>query len=197
MKGMQEDEQVLVCMAQQGNRQVFDKLVKRYEHRLIHFLHRCTHDEQTAQDVMQETLLKAYRALPQFRGESRFYTWLCCIGKNTARTMHSLNSQYLVEISDFFDDEGEAVAVTDLLSDFNTPEMYLLNRELLDILDASIQKLPQDLREPILLCEIDGLSYEEIASRQQCPIGTVRSRISRAREMVSMHVKQYFGRADV
>ena len=197
MKGMQEDEQVLVCMAQQGNRQVFDKLVKRYEHRLIHFLLRCTHDEQTAQDVMQETLLKAYQALPQFRGESRFYTWLCCIGKNTARTMHSLNSQYLVEISDFFDDEGEAVAVTDLLSDFNTPEKYLLNRELLDILDASIQKLPQDLREPILLCEIDGLSYEEIASRQQCPIGTVRSRISRAREMVSTHVKQYFGRADV
>lgn len=196
MKGMQEDEQVLVCMAQQGNRQVFDKLVKRYEHRLIHFLLRCTHDEQTAQDVMQETLLKAYQALPQFRGESRFYTWLCCIGKNTARTMHSLNSQYLVEISDFFDDEGEAVAVTDLLSDFNTPEKYLLNRELLDILDASIQELPQDLREPILLCEIDGLSYEEIARRQQCPIGTVRSRISRAREMVSMHVKQYFGRAD-
>ena len=196
MKGMQEDEQVLVCMAQQGNRQVFDKLVKRYEHRLIHFLHRCTHDEQTAQDVMQETLLKAYQALPQFRGESRFYTWLCCIGKNTARTMHSLNYQHPVVISDFFDDEGEAVAVTDLLSDFNTPEKYLLNRELLDILDASIQKLPQDLRKPILLCEIDGLSYEEIARRQQCPIGTVRSRISRAREMVSMHVKQYFGRAD-
>ena len=196
MKGMQEDEQVLVCMAQQGNRQVFDKLVKRYEHRLIHFLHRWTHDEQTAQDVMQETLLKAYQALPQFRGESRFYTWLCCIGKNTARTMHSLNSQYLVEISDFFDDEGEAVTVTDLLFDFNTPEKYLLNQELLDILYASIQELPQDLREPILLCEIDGLSYEEIASRQQCPIGTVCSRISRAREMVSMHVKQYFGRTN-
>jgi RNA polymerase sigma-70 factor, ECF subfamily len=191
------EEQVLISKAQQGDRQVFDQLVRRYEHRLIHFLHRCTHDEQSAQDVMQETLLKAYRSLPQFRGESQFYTWLCCIGKNTARTMHRINSRHLAVISDFIDDDDEAMAVMDLLSDFKTPEMYLLNRELLDMLDSTINQLPACLRESILLCEIEGLSYEEIACRQQCPIGTVRSRISRAREMISVHLKHHFGQEKI
>lgn len=191
------EEQLLISQAQKGDRQVFDKLVRRYEHRLIHFLHRCTHDEQSAQDVMQETLLKAYRALPQFRGDSRFFTWLCCIGKNTAKTMHTINSRHSALISDFNDDDGEAMMIMDMLPDFKTPERYLLNRELLDILDKTIKQLPECLRESILLCEIEGLSYEEIANRQRCPIGTIRSRIARARELISVQIKHHFGQEEI
>lgn len=194
---MHTEEQMLVRKAQQGDRQVFDLLVRRYEHRLIHFLHRYTRDEQVAQDVLQETLLKAYSALPQFRGDSQFYTWLCCIGKNTARTMHSLNSRHGALISNLIDEEGESVEVMNLLIDFKTPEKYLLNRELLDVLDATIRELPPNLRESILLCEIEGLSYQEIAAIQQCPIGTIRSRIARAREMISVQLKHYFGKEEI
>lgn len=188
----QVEEQVLVRKAQQGDAQIFSLLVSKYQRRLKHFLRRFTHDDQITLDVVQETFLKAYKALPQFRASSQFYTWLCCIGMNTAKSMIAVYGREPQMITEIVDENGEEVDVLEHLSDYQTPEKQLLNRELIDVLGEAIDQLPPNLRQPIILFEINDLSYEEIAQIMGCPIGTVRSRIARARELLSAEVESRF-----
>lgn len=190
----QVEEQMLVRKAQQGDAQIFSLLVNKYQRRLNHFLHRFTHDEQITLDVVQETFLKAYKALPQFRAGSQFYTWLCCIGMNTAKSMAAVYRREPQMITEIVDDDGELVDVLEYLSDYQTPEAQLLNRELIDAVDEAIDNLPVNLRQPIILSEVNGLTYEEIAQVMGCPVGTVRSRIARAREVLSAQIKTRFDR---
>ncbi|WP_239424005.1 sigma-70 family RNA polymerase sigma factor [Snodgrassella communis] len=190
----QVEEQMLVRKAQQGDAQIFSLLVNKYQRRLNHFLHRFTHDEQITLDLVQETFLKAYKALPQFRADSQFYTWLCCIGMNTAKSMAAISGREPQMITEIVDDDGEQIDVLEYLSDYHTPEGQLLNRELIDAVDEAIDNLPVSLRQPIILSEVNGLTYEEIAHVIGCPVGTVRSRIARAREILSVQIKTRFER---
>lgn len=190
----QVEEQVLVRRAQQGDAQIFSLLVRKYQRRLKHFLHRFTHDEQTMLDVVQETFLKAYKAMPQFRAGSQFYTWLCCIGMNTAKSMAAVYGREPQMITEIMDEDGDETDVLEHLSDYQTPEDLLLNRELIDAVDEAINQLPANLRQPIILSEINGLTYEEIAQELGCPVGTVRSRIARARETLSAQIDTRFER---
>ncbi|WP_239351449.1 sigma-70 family RNA polymerase sigma factor [Snodgrassella communis] len=190
----QVEEQMLVRKAQQGDAQIFSLLVNKYQRRLNHFLHRFTHDEQITLDLVQETFLKAYKALPQFRADSQFYTWLCCIGMNTAKSMAAISGREPQMITEIVDDDGEQIDVLEYLSDYRTPEAQLLNRELIDAVDEAIDNLPVSLRQPIILSEVNGLTYEEIAHVIGCPVGTVRSRIVRAREILSVQIKTRFER---
>ena len=180
----QVEEQVLVRQAQQGDAQIFSLLVRKYQRRLKHFLRRFTHDDQVTLDVVQETFLKAYKAMPQFRAGSQFYTWLCCIGMNTAKSMTAVYGREPQMISEIVDENGEEIDVFEHLSDYQTPENLLLNRELIDAIDEAINQLPANLRQPIILSEVNGLTYEEIAQLMGCPVGTVRSRIARDRKSV-------------
>lgn len=190
----QVEEQVLVRRAQQGDAQIFSLLVRKYQRRLKHFLRRFTHDDQVTLDVVQETLLKAYKAMPQFRAGSQFYTWLCCIGMNTAKSMTAVYGREPQMISEIVDENGEEIDVFEHLSDYQTPENLLLNRELIDAIDEAINQLPANLRQPIILSEVNGLTYEEIAQLMGCPVGTVRSRIARAREILSAQINIRFER---
>lgn len=190
----QVEEQVLVRRAQQGDAQIFSLLVRKYQRRLKHFLRRFTHDDQVTLDVVQETFLKAYKAMPQFRAGSQFYTWLCCIGMNTAKSMTAVYGREPQMISEVVDENGEEIDVFEHLSDYQTPENLLLNRELIDAIDEAINQLPANLRQPIILSEVNGLTYEEIAQLMGCPVGTVRSRIARAREILSAQINIRFER---
>ena len=190
----QVEEQVLVRRAQQGDVQIFSLLVRKYQRRLKHFLRRFTHDDQVTLDVVQETFLKAYKAMPQFRAGSQFYTWLCCIGMNTAKSMTAVYGREPQMISEIVDENGEEIDVFEHLSDYQTPENLLLNRELIDAIDEAINQLPANLRQPIILSEVNGLTYEEIAQLMGCPVGTVRSRIARAREILSAQINIRFER---
>ena len=190
----QVEEQVLVRRAQQGDAQIFSLLVRKYQRRLKHFLRRFTHDDQVTLDVVQETFLKAYKAMPQFRAGSQFYTWLCCIGMNTAKSMTAVYGREPQMISEIVDENGEEIDVFEHLSDYQTPENLLLNRELIDAIDEAISQLPANLRQPIILSEVNGLTYEEIAQLMGCPVGTVRSRIARAREILSAQINIRFER---
>ena len=190
----QVEEQVLVRRAQQGDAQIFSLLVRKYQRRLKHFLRRFIHDEQTTLDVVQETFLKAYKAMPQFRAGSQFYTWLCCIGMNTAKSMAAVYGREPQMITEIMDEDGDETDVLEHLSDYQTPEDLLLNRELIDAVDEAINQLPANLRQPIILSEINGLTYEEIAQELGCPVGTVRSRIARARETLSAQIDTRFER---
>lgn len=190
----QVEEQVLVRRAQQGDAQIFSLLVRKYQRRLKHFLRRFTHDDQVTLDVVQETFLKAYKAMPQFRAGSQFYTWLCCIGMNTAKSMTAVYGREPQMISEIVDENGEEIDVFEHLSDYQTPENLLLNRELIDAIDEAINQLPANLRQPIILSEVNGLTYEEIAQLMGCPVGTVRSRIARARETLSAQIDTRFER---
>ncbi|MBI0067082.1 MULTISPECIES: sigma-70 family RNA polymerase sigma factor [Snodgrassella] len=190
----QVEEQVLVRRAQQGDAQIFSLLVRKYQRRLKHFLRRFTHDDQVTLDVVQETFLKAYKAMPQFRAGSQFYTWLCCIGMNTAKSMTAVYGREPQMISEIVDENGEEIDVFEHLSDYQTPENLLLNRELIDAIDEAINQLPANLRQPIILSEVNGLTYEEIAQLMGCPVGTVRSRIARAREILSAQINIRFER---
>lgn len=190
----QVEEQVLVRQAQQGDAQIFSLLVRKYQRRLKHFLRRFTHDDQVTLDVVQETFLKAYKAMPQFRAGSQFYTWLCCIGMNTAKSMTAVYGREPQMISEIVDENGEEIDVFEHLSDYQTPENLLLNRELIDAIDEAINQLPANLRQPIILSEVNGLTYEEIAQLMGCPVGTVRSRIARAREILSAQINIRFER---
>ena len=190
----QVEEQVLVRQAQQGDAQIFSLLVRKYQRRLKHFLRRFTHDDQVTLDVVQETFLKAYKAMPQFRAGSQFYTWLCCIGMNTAKSMTAVYGREPQMISEIVDENGEEIDVFEHLSDYQTPENLLLNRELIDAIDEAINQLPANLRQPIILSEVNGLTYEEIAQLMGCPVGTVRSRLARAREILSAQINIRFER---
>ncbi|GGY06406.1 RNA polymerase sigma factor RpoE [Paludibacterium paludis] len=182
-------DQQLVERAQRGEKRAFDLLVSKYQRRLGRLLSRFVRDSHDIEDVTQEAFIKAYRALSSFRGESAFYTWLYRIGINTAKNFLSANGRRPVMQSEIEDDEGETFDMGSQLPDFNTPESELMNKEILATVNAAVERLPEELRTAITLREMDGLSYDEIASVMDCPIGTVRSRIFRAREAIAADLR--------
>jgi RNA polymerase sigma-70 factor (ECF subfamily) len=191
--GDREVDQQLVERAQRGDKHAFELLVAKYQRRLGRLISRFVRDSAEVEDVTQEAFIKAYRALPGFRGESAFYTWLYRIGINTAKNYllalgrrAPTSTQFDAEESEEFEDAG-------LLHEVSTPENELMSKQVVDVVNSSLQQLPEDLRTALTLREIEGLSYEEIAEVMNCPIGTVRSRIFRAREAIATNLRPLLG----
>lgn len=183
-------DQELVERAQQGDTQAFNALVNKYQRRLARLLSRFIKDEHEVNDVVQESFIKAYRALPNFRGDSAFYTWLYRISINTAKNFLANSNKRPISSSEMFSgSDGEVMDMTDQVADDLTPEAELMNKQILQTVEHAVAKLPEDLRRAITLREMDGMSYEEIAQEMQCPIGTVRSRIFRAREVIAADLR--------
>ncbi len=185
----QQVDQALVDRVQRGDKEAFDLLVRRYQFKIANVVSRYVNDQAEIEDIVQEAFIKAYRALSRFRGDSAFYTWLYRIAINTAKN--------------FLVSQGRRPPGTDIdaadaenyesgrgLREIGTPEADLLSRELADTVTRALEALPPDLREAIMLRELEGLSYEEIAAAMECPIGTVRSRIFRAREAIDRELRQ-------
>ena len=175
-------DEELVVLAQKGDRRAFELLVRKYQHKIVQLVGRLV-GEGDAPDVAQETLIKAWRALKGFQGNSAFYTWLYRIGINTAKN-HLVSRGRRPSNQDIDITDAEAFGHTEQMSDIDTPESLLLSDEIKRKVGEVIAKLPPDLRQAIVLRELEGLSYEEIAEAMDCPIGTVRSRIFRAREAI-------------
>ena len=175
--------------AQGGDQHAFDQLVSKYQRKLGRLLSRFIRDPAEVEDVSQEAFIKAYRALPSFRGDSAFYTWLYRIGINTAKNYLVAQGRRAPTSTEFDSEEAETFESADQLRDINTPESLLLSKQIGETVNAAMDALPEELRTAIVLREIEGLSYEEIASMMDCPIGTVRSRIFRAREAVALKLR--------
>jgi RNA polymerase sigma-70 factor (ECF subfamily) len=178
----------LIRRVQQGDRSAFDLLVAKYQHKILNLVMRYVKDPAEALDVAQEAFLKAYRAAPSFRGESAFYTWLYRIAINTAKNYLVAARRRPAGVDVDFADSEQFEAFTKL-SDVDTPERLALTEEIGAAVNAAIQELPEELRTAILLREIEGMSYEEIAATMECPVGTVRSRIFRAREAIEKRLR--------
>ena len=191
-----EVDQVLVERAQKGDSRAFELLVSKYQRRLTRLLFRFVKDEHEVNDVAQEAFIKAYRALPNFRDDSAFYTWLYRIAINTAKNFLVVNGRQPVIQGGLANDEGELLDLTEQMPDYRTPETDLLNREIIHTVDAAVAGLPEELRQAIMLREMEGLSYEEIAQTMNCPIGTVRSRIFRAREVIAKELRPLLDTAE-
>ena len=183
--GNREIDQALVERAQRGDQQAFGMLVEKYQRKLGRLLSRMVRDQAEVEDVVQESFIKAYRALPNFRGDSAFYTWLYRIGINTAKNYlvsmgrrPQVSRDIEIEDAENFDDAED-------LRTLETPESELMTKEIAKTVNDTMMALPDDLRTAITLRELEGLSYEEIATLMNCPIGTVRSRIFRARETIA------------
>jgi RNA polymerase sigma-70 factor (ECF subfamily) len=184
----QELDQELVRRVQRGDSAAFDLLVRKYQHRIVGLIGRYVADWSECQDVAQETFLRAYRALGNFRGDAQFYTWLHRIAVNTAKN-HLVASNRRPPTDDIDVDDAEQFASGMRLRDNDTPERELMRQQLEQTVMRAVQSLPEELRVAITLREVDGLSYDEIAKRMDCPIGTVRSRIFRAREAIDLEMK--------
>jgi RNA polymerase sigma-70 factor (ECF subfamily) len=184
-----EVDQQLVERVQRGDKHAFDLLVSKYQRRLGRLISRFVRDAGEAEDVTQDAFIKAYRALPGFRGESAFYTWLYRIGINTAKNHLLANKRRPPTSTPFDAEDSESFDDAGLLQEVSTPENELMSKQVVDVVQASLQQLPEDLRSALTLREIEGLSYEEIASVMNCPVGTVRSRIFRAREAVADNLR--------
>jgi len=180
-----ELDQQLVERAQRGDKHAFELLVSKYQRKLGRLLTRFIRDPAEVEDVCQEAFIKAYRALPSFRGDSAFYTWLYRIGINTAKNYLVAMGRRAPTSTEFDSEEAENFEDADQLRDINTPESLMMTRQIGDTVNESMAQLPEDLRTAITLREIEGMSYEDIAVIMNCPIGTVRSRIFRAREAIS------------
>jgi RNA polymerase sigma-70 factor (ECF subfamily) len=181
-------DQQLVAKVQKGDSRAFDQLVLKYQHRIFGLISRYVHDADEVQDVAQEAFIKAYRALPKFRGDSAFYTWLYRIAINTAKN-YLVSRSRRPPGSDVDVEDAEYYASGGALHEIETPENALLGAELKSVVERAIRELPEDLRTAVTLREFEGLSYEDIADIMDCPIGTVRSRIFRAREAIDSQVK--------
>lgn len=186
--GKIDSDQALVERVQAGDRSAFDVLVTRYQHKVVKLVMRFVRDQSEAQDVTQEAFLKAYRALPRFRGDSAFYTWLYRITINTAKNhlvaarRRPLDYNLDLQDSDQYELHGR-------LKDIDTPERVLMSEEIREAVNQAIEALPEDLRTAIMLRELEGMTYEEIATTMECPVGTVRSRIFRARDAIDKRVR--------
>lgn len=185
-------DQVLVQRVQRGDRRAFDLLVLRYQQRIVKLVMRYVHDPAEAEDVAQEAFIKAYRALPKFRGDSAFFTWLYRIAINTAKNYVVALQRRPVEYN--LDLQApEQRELNARLRDEDSPEGIALRDELQETVERAIASLPEELRTAIMLRELDGLSYEQIAQAMDCPVGTVRSRIFRARESIDRSVAPLMG----
>lgn len=179
----------LVARVQRGDKRAFDLLVLKYQRRIMRLLSRMVNDAGEIEDVAQETFIKAYRALPQFRGDSAFYTWLYRIAINTARNWQASSNRRPSLINSYEGEDGETFSPIDNLTDISTPESEMVSRQVVEAVNAAISALPEELRTAIVLREIEGMSYEDIAETMDCPIGTVRSRIFRAREAIATELR--------
>ena len=182
----------LVQRVQQGDKGAFDALVLKYQHKVVKLVMRYVRNPAEAEDVAQEAFIKAYRALPRFRGDSAFYTWLYRIAINTAKNAAASRGRSPIEYELDRGDGEESPEVQARMKDTATPEALALTEEIRSIVNAAIESLPEDLRTAIVLRELEGLSYEEIAVTMACPVGTVRSRIFRAREAIDARLKEVF-----
>jgi len=183
----------LVSRVQAGDKQAFDLLVIKYQRKIMRLLSRMIRDPAEIEDVAQEAFIKAYRALPQFRGDSAFYTWLYRIAINTARNWLAANKRAPSTPSAFENEEGETFNESDVLTDGSNPESEMASRQIAETVNKAINDLPEELRNAIVMREIDGMSYEDIAQSMNCPIGTVRSRIFRAREAIAIRLRPLLG----
>jgi|TARA_B110000858_G_C17798445_1_gene473825 RNA polymerase sigma-70 factor (ECF subfamily) len=185
-------DQQLVVRVQKGDKRAFDLLVLKYQSRMHAIVGRFVRDSDEVADVVQESFIKAYRALPKFRGESQFYTWLYRIAVNTAKNYLVARSRRPPG-SDIDAMDAEYYDGSDYLKDLGTPENNLFRDELAALIHKTISDLPEDLRTAVTLREFEGLSYDEIATIMDCPVGTVRSRIFRARETIDLQVVKLVG----
>lgn len=197
MSDQRETDAELVERVQRGDKRAFELLVAKYQRRVERLLSRLIRDPSEIEDVAQEAFIKAYRALPQFRGDSAFYTWLYRIAVNTAKNYLVSQGRRPKPFADTqTDEDGESFDAADVVEDINTPDAVLQSREIAETVNAAIEALPEDLRTAITLREIEGLSYEEIAQAMDCPIGTVRSRIFRAREAIAERIRPLLGHGE-
>jgi RNA polymerase sigma-70 factor (ECF subfamily) len=186
--GERKTDQLLVERVQQGDRAAYDVLVRKYQHKIVKLIGRYVRDQSDALDVAQEAFIKAYRALPNFRGDSAFYTWLYRIAINTAKNYLVSEGRKPVD-RDVDLQDPEQYDIQARLKHVDTPEGMALTEEIRSTVEDAIDGLPDDLRTAIVLRELEGLSYEEIAQAMDCPVGTVRSRIFRAREAISERLR--------
>jgi RNA polymerase sigma-70 factor (ECF subfamily) len=190
----------LVQRVQRGEKAAFDLLVRKYQHKVVKLVLRYVRSPAEAEDVAQEAFIKAYRALPQFRGDSAFYTWLYRIAINTAKNAIASRDRSPIDYHFDLNDPEESAGMQNRLKDPDTPEGLALTEEIRAIVNTAIEALPDELRTAIVLRELEGLSYEEIAVAMECPVGTVRSRIFRAREAIDKRLREVFegglGRAE-
>jgi len=185
-------DQLLVERVQKGDKRAFDLLIQKYQHRIVSLVSRYVSDPSEAQDVAQEAFIKAYRAIKRFRGDSAFYTWLYRIAINTAKNWIVAKNRR-PPINDIDVGDAEQYAISSRLREISTPESELLREEIERTVFDTIASLPEDLRTAIMLREMDGMSYEDISITMECPIGTVRSRIFRAREAIDEKLKPLLG----
>ena len=193
--GDREIDQQLVERAQHGDKQAFDLLVVKYQRKLARLLSQFIRDSTEVEDVTQEAFIKAYRALPSFRGDSAFYTWLYRIGINTAKNFLVAQGRRAptTTTGGLDSEEAEGFEEASQLREMNTPESELTSKQIAHTVNQTLEELPEELRTAITLREIEGLSYEEIAAIMNCPIGTVRSRIFRAREAIAEKLRPLLG----
>jgi RNA polymerase sigma-70 factor (ECF subfamily) len=191
--GDREVDQELVVRAQRGDKRAYELLVMKYQRKLGRLLSRWVRDPAEVEDVTQEAFIKAYRALPSFRGESAFYTWLYRIAINTAKNYLVALGRRAPTTTGFDNEEAEGFEDAEQLRDSNTPESELEGKQIAAVVNKAMDALPEDLRTAITLRELEGLSYDEIASVMNCPIGTVRSRIFRAREAIATELRPLLG----
>ena len=184
-----EIDRQLVERAQAGDKRAFELLVEKYQRKLARLLSRFIRDPAEVEDVTQEAFIKAYRALPAFRGDSAFYTWLYRIGINTAKNYLMAMGRRAPTSTEVEAEEAEGFDEGEQLRDINTPESALLTSEIAETVNKTIEQLPEELRTAIQMREIEGMSYEDIAQAMDCPIGTVRSRIFRAREAIAEQLR--------
>ncbi|GGZ01605.1 MULTISPECIES: RNA polymerase sigma factor RpoE [Shewanella] len=182
MSGQTSDQQ-LVERVQRGDKNAFNLLVQKYQGKVINLISRYVRNQADVADVAQEAFIKAYRALPNFRGESAFYTWLYRIAVNTAKN-HLVSQGRRAPANDVDADEAEYYDGSDALKEFASPERLMLSDEIKKVVFETLESLPEELKMAISLRELDGMSYEDIANVMDCPVGTVRSRIFRAREAI-------------
>jgi RNA polymerase sigma-70 factor (ECF subfamily) len=188
----EESDLVLVKRVQRGDKSAFDLLVRKYQHKVVKLVLRYVRNPAEAEDIAQEAFIKAYRALPQFRGDSAFYTWMYRIAINTAKNSLASRDRSPIAYDLDLTDPEESHSVQTKLQDPDTPEGMALTEEIRGIVNSAIEALPEELKTAIVLRELDGLSYEEIAAAMECPVGTVRSRIFRAREAIDKRLREVF-----
>jgi RNA polymerase sigma-70 factor (ECF subfamily) len=191
--GDREVDQQLVERAQRGDKKAFELLVAKYQRKINRLLSRFIRDSAEIDDVAQEAFIKAYRALPSFRGESAFYTWLYRIAVNTAKNYLVAAGRRAPTSTQFDSEEAENFEEGHQLRHMNTPEAELMSKQIASTVNQTMNELPEELRTAIVLREIDGMSYEDIAGAMNCPIGTVRSRIFRARETIAERIRPMLG----
>jgi RNA polymerase sigma-70 factor, ECF subfamily len=182
-------DQIWVEKAQAGDEAAFAQLVNKYQRKLLRLVSRLVRNPGEAEEVVQETFIKAFRALHNFRGDSAFYTWIYRIGINTAKNHLMTSGRRVSTIDDYDAEEAENFSDATQLRDLSTPETILQSKQIAETVNQAMSDLPDELRVAITLREMDGMSYDEIAEQMGCPIGTVRSRIFRAREAISARLR--------